>query len=844
MANGIQRQDLQDGPASRSASSTALPSTLSMTPAAQTASNATLPHQNEHSRPITRKLKHMFENQKYAIFNAVVVLHEVNNVPQLQGGFAAEWKFRGKRPKGRDSLELQGNAPIGPKIKPSLPNLRLANPSTSSISILTSSTSSSIPVPPTPRSLISHDSRRQRPPDKAFSLPPASLGENSTRPEKKRSDPTPLKQFITSSPKGGTLPPAESPLLIEEPEGLFDDISSREGDMDEANSKDSKSNEVSKQGSWGSKSSNSQENGGPQVNIRKPTSASPSIPFLPNQASRNNHLSVPFPRAVGTSHRLPAPVRSGTTPSYSGFLDPADPVDLHRPNMLRRSASVATANTSSSGTTDWPVEEQKRPITRRLRSSSGPGPSMLRSKDAYSISTHRKGETPIQPLRSHCCKWDFELQHILRFPLSKSPSSAANAPKGRQPSLTLGNGPMSDSGLELTILQYPARPQAQQTSSTPSPSLSGEGSSSNIAQSAVQSVTSGLSAVAGSNTKKKDVKQTRKERRLEKSPTKFGMIDIDLAPFAGKGRMTRRFLLKGSRTNATVKVTVELQWVGGEMDWVAPPMQEGHHVTGVGDLLADNHESIRGDLQLIKSPSGSSSGSTNALERTRTNLTAMTSSSYYSWRGNQSVQSLGLTRTQTSGTHYEPYEHYLQNESSIYTPPRETGSPRRCSSQSPDRQSNHNTPPPHPGGSSPDSFHPNVPQTSSPKPSPLIPSLQDFPHRIHQHHTHHLRRGRPARHSDMHDLPPETVIEAIFNPHPAAQAGPFTYVPDEYCDAEGEDDVVGRIVMDANDDAEESQPEKPAKKEGRRLGWIRGRGRQEKTRRTKGNVLSQRAASR
>lgn len=415
--------------------------------------------------------------------------------------------------------------------------------------------------------MISHDGRRLRPPNKALSLPPASLGENSTQPEKKKSDPTPLKQFITSSPKGGTLPPVESPRLVEEPEGLFDDISSREGDMDEVNSRDSKSNEVSKQPSWGSKSSNSQENGGPQVNIRKPTSASPSTPFLPNQQSRQNHLSVPFPRAVGTNHRLPAPVRSGTTPSYSSLLDPADPVDLHRPMMPHRSASIATANTSSSDTTDWPLEEQKRPITRRLRSSSGPGPSKLRSKDADSISTHRKGETPIQPLKSHCCKWDFELRHVLRFPLSKSPSSAAT--KGGQPTLILGNGPTSDSGLELTIFQYPAKPQAQQASSTPSPSLSGEGSSPNISQSTVQSVASGLSAVAGSNTKKKDVKQTRKERRLEKSPIKFGMIDIDLAPFAGKGRMTRRFLLKGSRTNATVKVTVELQWVGGEMDWVA-----------------------------------------------------------------------------------------------------------------------------------------------------------------------------------------------------------------------------------------------------------------------------------
>lgn len=127
---------------------------------------------------------------------------------------------------------------------------------------------------------------------------------------------------------------------------------------------------------------------------------------------------------------------------------------------------------------------------------------------------------------------------------------------------------MSDSGLELTIFQYPAKPQAQQICSTPSPSLS-DGSSPSIAQSAIQSVASGLNAVAGSKPMKKDVKQTRKERRFEKSPIKFGTIDIDLAPFAGKGRMTRRFLLKGSRTNATVKVTVELQWVGGEMNWVA-----------------------------------------------------------------------------------------------------------------------------------------------------------------------------------------------------------------------------------------------------------------------------------
>lgn len=33
-------------------------------------------------------------------------------------------------------------------------------------------------------------------------------------------------------------------------------------------------------------------------------------------------------------------------------------------------------------------------------------------------------------------------------------------------------------------------------------------------------------------------------------------------------------------------------------------MQEGHHVTGVGDLMAENHESIRGDRKHFLKPEG------------------------------------------------------------------------------------------------------------------------------------------------------------------------------------------------------------------------------------------------
>lgn len=55
----------------------------------------------------------------------------------------------------------------------------------------------------------------------------------------------------------------------------------------------------------------------------------------------------------------------------------------------------------------------------------------------------------------------------------------------------------------------------------------------------------------------------------EKQKTVFGVVDIDLAAFAGKGKMTRRFLLRGSRTNATIKLTVDMRWIGGDETWAA-----------------------------------------------------------------------------------------------------------------------------------------------------------------------------------------------------------------------------------------------------------------------------------
>jgi hypothetical protein len=47
----------------------------------------------------------MFDSQRYAVFDAVVKIHELGNVPQLEGEFQLKYKFRGKRPKGKDASE-------------------------------------------------------------------------------------------------------------------------------------------------------------------------------------------------------------------------------------------------------------------------------------------------------------------------------------------------------------------------------------------------------------------------------------------------------------------------------------------------------------------------------------------------------------------------------------------------------------------------------------------------------------------------------------------------------------------------------------------------------------------
>lgn len=53
------------------------------------------------------KLMGLLDRQKYSIFQIELTIHDLANVPQLEGEFAVRWRFRGKRPKARDAVHRQ-----------------------------------------------------------------------------------------------------------------------------------------------------------------------------------------------------------------------------------------------------------------------------------------------------------------------------------------------------------------------------------------------------------------------------------------------------------------------------------------------------------------------------------------------------------------------------------------------------------------------------------------------------------------------------------------------------------------------------------------------------------------
>lgn len=68
---------------------------------------------------------------------------------------------------------------------------------------------------------------------------------------------------------------------------------------------------------------------------------------------------------------------------------------------------------------------------------------------------------------------------------------------------------------------------------------------------------------------------------------RFGIVYLNLAEYVDLGPVTRRHLLRESKTNATLQLTIQLEHVGGEKCYKAPPLQKGEILAQVTGLLAN-----------------------------------------------------------------------------------------------------------------------------------------------------------------------------------------------------------------------------------------------------------------
>lgn len=86
---------------------------------------------------------------------------------------------------------------------------------------------------------------------------------------------------------------------------------------------------------------------------------------------------------------------------------------------------------------------------------------------------------------------------------------------------------------------------------------------------------------------------------------RFGVVYLNLAEYADVGPITRRHLLRESKTNATLQLTIELEHVGGEKCYKAPPLQKGEILAQVTGLLANpgfHRARFLRELEFIEDP--------------------------------------------------------------------------------------------------------------------------------------------------------------------------------------------------------------------------------------------------
>ncbi|KAG0703533.1 hypothetical protein DFH29DRAFT_435658 [Suillus ampliporus] len=97
---------------------------------------------------------------------------------------------------------------------------------------------------------------------------------------------------------------------------------------------------------------------------------------------------------------------------------------------------------------------------------------------------------------------------------------------------------------------------------------------------------------------------------------RLGAVSLNLAQYVGAGVVARRYLLRQSKTNATLKLTVQLEHIGGEPSYIAPPLPKGEILSGITGLLDNDVFRTRPRTLDLYANANSSSSSLSTISTT------------------------------------------------------------------------------------------------------------------------------------------------------------------------------------------------------------------------------------
>ncbi|CED83478.1 EEIG1/EHBP1 N-terminal domain [Phaffia rhodozyma] len=249
----------------------------------------------------------------------------------------------------------------------------------------------------------------------------------------------------------------------------------------------------------------------------------------------------------------------------------------------------------------------------------------------------------------------------------------------------------------------------------------------------------------------------------------LGHLELNLAEYAGSGPVTRRYLLDEGKTNATLKVCIELEQVGGQREWNPMLITKGQ-ISGGGleSLVGHDKGSLAG------TPVMSSANLNRLCAEARPSFSRKSSEHSYPRPSSLSHSTNSAPGPSTPPLQTLTSSHVPAQSSHLFSSSTNPGSSTNLHSLGSSLQ-HHLLP--HSKGNSSSSYRksPNHSKPSSSSPHPdSQPQTRGRP-TIDRPHTGLSGRDNKSRSSGF-VVPSRTedIIEALFNPFESSTLGPFT----------------------------------------------------------------------